>query len=278
MTRTNRTKLWLYITNTIIAIFYVSPLLWMVASSFKPESRIFSDMSRGLRAFLPNEFTWVNYQEVFLRSKLLNNIGNSLFYVSILVACSLLINAMCGYALAKFHFRWKNALFTLIIALLVLPLESIILALYWLVVKIGWNDSFRALIIPFAAKCFNIYLFRQFFVDIPDDLIEAAAIDGANPIRTFFSLIVPISGPVFATVLILDFVAYWSDFMWPLLVVLSPQRRTVQLGLQTFFTEPPIYYGPIMASLVISIVPIMILFMFFQRYYVQGIAATGIKG
>jgi multiple sugar transport system permease protein/fructooligosaccharide transport system permease protein len=250
----------------------------MISSSFKPENRIFSDMTAGLTAFLPFGFTLNNYYEVFLRSNLPHYIFNSLIYVSILVSCSLFVNSMCGYALAKFEFRGKSILFASVMALLVLPLESIILSLFWLITKLSWNNSYTALIVPFIAKCFNIYLFRQFFLDIPDELIEASAIDGATPVQTFFSLVVPISGPVFATVLILDCVAYWSDFMWPLLVINSAKMRTVQLGLQVFFTEPPIYYGPVMAALSISAVPITMLFCFFQKYYVQGISATGIKG
>ncbi|WP_428769135.1 carbohydrate ABC transporter permease [Treponema sp. HNW] len=278
MARTIRNNLFLYIINAFLGLLYISPLLWMVVSSLKPESRIFADMTRGIKAFLPLDCTFENYHEVFVRSNLLRYIGNSIFYVTILVFLSMLINSMCGYALAKFNFRGKNLIFTLIIALFVLPLESIILSLYWIVNRIGWNDSYRALIIPFIAKCFDIYLFRQFFLDIPDDLIEAAAIDGAGQIKIFFQLIIPISGPVFATVLILDCVAYWSDFMWPLLVTLSPEKRTVQLGLQAFFTDPPIYYGPIMAALVVSVIPMILMFTFFQKYYVQGITATGIKG
>ncbi len=278
MTRKQTRILWIYLINTLLGLLYLSPLLWMVSSSLKPESRIFSDLTKGIVAFLPLDFTLANYVTVFQRSNLLACIGNSVFYVTILVFLSLLVNSMCGYALAKFHFQGKAFLFTLVIALFVLPLESIILALYWIVYKIGWNDTYFALIVPFVARCFDIYLFRQFFLDVPDELIEAAEIDGAGPILTFFKMVIPISGPVFATVLILDYVAYWSDFMWPLLVTLSESKRTVQLGLQAFFTEPPIYYGPIMASLVVSVVPMVIMFLFFQKYYVQGIAATGIKG
>ena len=113
---------------------------------------------------------------------------------------------------------------------------------------------------------------------MPDDLIEAAEIDGAGPFKTFLQVIIPVSKPVFATVFILDYVAYWSDFMWPLLVITDAGKRTVQLGIQTFFTEPPGYYGPIMAALTIASVPMIIMFLFLQKYYVQGISTSGIKG
>lgn len=114
--------------------------------------------------------------------------------------------------------------------------------------------------------------------NVPDDLIEAAEIDGAGPFKTFLQVIIPVSKPVFATVFILDYVAYWSDFMWPLLVITDAGKRTVQLGIQTFFTEPPVYYGPIMAALTIASVPMIIMFLFLQKYYVQGISTSGIKG
>ena len=113
---------------------------------------------------------------------------------------------------------------------------------------------------------------------IPGDIIEAAEIDGAGPFKTFLQVIIPVSKPVFATVFILDYVAYWSDFMWPLLVITDAGKRTVQLGIQTFFTEPPVYYGPIMAALTIASVPMIIMFLFLQKYYVQGISTSGIKG
>ena len=268
----------IYAVNIVPGLLYISPLVWMIVSAFKPENRIFADMSKGLAAFWPTDATLENFQQVFIRSDMPRYIVNSITYVTILVALSLVVNSAFGYALAKFEFRGKNLILTVVLSLLVLPLESILLSLFFIVNRLGWIDTYLALIIPFIVKCFDVYLFRQFFLDIPDDLIEAAEIDGAGPFKTFVTVVVPISKPVFATVFILDYVAYWSDFMWPLLVVTDAGKRTVQLGIQTFFTEPPVYYGPIMAALTIASLPMIILFLFLQKYYVQGIATSGIKG
>lgn len=268
----------IYAVNIVLGLLYISPLVWMIVSAFKPENRIFADMSKGLAAFWPTDATLENFQQVFIRSDMPRYIVNSITYVTILVALSLVVNSAFGYALAKFEFRGKNLILTVVLSLLVLPLESILLSLFFIVNRLGWIDTYLALIIPFIVKCFDVYLFRQFFLDIPDDLIEAAEIDGAGPFKTFITVVVPISKPVFATVFILDYVAYWSDFMWPLLVVTDAGKRTVQLGIQTFFTEPPVYYGPIMAALTIASLPMIILFLFLQKYYVQGIATSGIKG
>ena len=273
-----RKTILLYAANTVLGLLYISPLIWMIVSAFKPENRIFSDMSKGLAAFWPAEATLENFEQVLIRSDMPRYIMNSIFYVTVLVALSLIVNSTFGYALAKFEFKGKNLILTVVLSLLVLPLESILLSLFFIVNRLGWADSYLALIIPFMVKCFDVYLFRQFFLDIPDDLIEAAEIDGAGPFQTFVQVVVPISKPVFATAFILDYVAYWSDFMWPLLVITDAAKRTVQLGIQTFFTEPPVYYGPIMAALTIVSLPMIILFLFLQKYYVQGISTSGIKG
>lgn len=263
--------------NAIVALIFVSPLLWMIAASLKPEAQIFSDMST-IRTFWPTAATLGNYVEVFTRVNMMKFILNSLFYVFVIVILDLAVNSICGYALAKFDFPGKELLLTVVISLMVLPMEAIMLPLYKEVASLGWVNTWAGLIVPFVGKCFSVYMFRQFFLDIPDDLLEAAAIDGCGPIKTFFTIVMPISGTVYATIFILDFVAHWNDFMWPMLVVTGEDMRTIQLAIQTFFGSKPIHYGAIMASLTISAIPMLLMFVFLQKYYVEGIASTGIKG
>lgn len=263
--------------NAIVALIFVSPLLWMIAASLKPEAQIFSDMS-NIRTFWPTAATLGNYVEVFTRVNMMKFILNSLFYVFVIVILDLAVNSVCGYALAKFNFPGKELLLTVVISLMVLPMEAIMLPLYKEVASLEWVNTWAGLIVPFVGKCFSIYMFRQFFLDIPDDLLEAAAIDGCGPIKTFFTIVMPISGTVYATIFILDFVAHWNDFMWPMLVVTGEDMRTIQLAIQTFFGSKPIHYGAIMASLTISAIPMLLMFVFLQKYYVEGIASTGIKG
>ena len=270
-------KVLFYMGNTAIALIFVSSLLWMIASAFKPEGQIFSQLN-SIKTFIPWDASFHNFAEVFQRVPMMRYITNSLFYVTVIVVLDLAVNSLCGYALAKFDFMGKEFLLSLVISLMVLPNEAVMLPLYKLVSSFGWINQWPALIVPFVAKCFSIYMFRQFFLDIPDELIEAAKIDGCYPFGIFTKVVAPISGNVYATVFILDYVSHWNDFMWPMLAVTGESKRTIQLGIQTFFGLKPINYGPIMASLTISAIPMIILFLFLQKYYVQGISTTGIKG
>ncbi len=266
-----------YIGNMIVALIFVSPLIWMISSSLKPEAEIFKGLN-SISTFFPKHASLNNYKEVFERINMWKFIGNSLFYVLLIIVLDLFVNSICGYALAKFEFKGKNLILTLVISLMVFPAEAIMLPMYKEMADLGWINTWAALVVPFIAKCFSIYMFRQFFIDIPNDLLEAAKIDGCGPIKTFFFVVFPISGTVYATIFILDFVAHWNDFMWPLLVVTGEEKRTIQLAIQTFFGSKPINYGPIMASLTISAIPMLVMFLFLQKYYVEGIASTGIKG
>lgn len=270
-------KFMFYFGNIVIGIIFVSPLIWMISASLKPESQIFANMN-SLKTFFPVSASFNNYVEVFTRMNLPQVFKNTLLYIALILVLDLLVNSMCGYALAKFEFKGKGAIMNLVVALMVLPMEAIMLPLYIEMSQLGWVNTLVALVIPFVAKCFSIYMFRQFFCDIPDDLIEAAAIDGCRPAGTFFKIVMPISKTVYATVFILDFVAHWNDFMWPFLVMTGEDKRTIQLAVQSFFGTQPVHYSAIMAGLVISAIPMIIMFIFMQKYYVEGIASSGIKG
>ena len=270
-------KFLFYFGNIVIGIIFVSPLIWMISASLKPEAEIFANMN-SIRTFIPTHASFANYAEVFTRMNLPRVFRNTLLYIALILILDLLLNSMCGYALAKFNFKGKGAILNLVVALMVLPMEAIMLPLYIEMSQLGWVNTLAALVLPFAAKCFSIYMFRQFFCDIPDDLIEAAYIDGCSPAGTFFKIVVPISKTVYATVFILDFVAHWNDFMWPFLVMTGEDKRTIQLAVQSFFGTQPVHYSAIMAALVISAIPMIVMFIFMQKYYVEGIASSGIKG
>ncbi len=271
------TKLLFYAGNIIIGIIFVSPLIWMISASLKPEAEIFANMN-SITTFIPVQASLDNFKEVFSRLNMLQVFKNTFAYIALILVLDLLLNSICGYALAKFEFKGRGMMLNFIVALMVMPMEAIMLPLYIEMSQLGWVNTLAALVIPFVAKCFSIYMFRQFFCDIPDELLEAAALDGASPVRTFFTVVMPISKTVYATVFILDFVAHWNDFMWPFLVMTGENKRTIQLAIQVFFGTQPIHYSAIMAALVVSAVPMLLMFIFMQKYYIEGIASSGIKG
>lgn len=271
------TKFLFYAGNVIIGLIFVSPLIWMISASLKPEALIFANMN-SITTFIPVQASLDNFAEVFSRLNMVQVFKNTFVYIALILVFDLLLNSICGYALAKFDFRGKELMLNFVVALMVLPMEAIMLPLYIEMSQLGWVNTLAALVIPFVANCFSIYMFRQFFCDIPDELLEAASIDGSGPIRTFFTIVMPISKTVYATVFILDFVAHWNDFMWPFLVMTGEGKRTIQLAIQVFFGTQPVHYSAIMAALVVSAIPMLIMFIFMQKYYIEGIASSGIKG
>lgn len=266
-----------YLGNIIIGIIFVSPLLWMIAASFKPENDVFANMT-SILTFIPVNFTVGNYVEVFQRLNIPQILGNTFLYIGLTLVGDLIFGSMCGYALAKLKFRGRGLILTIIIALSSMPVEAILLPLYIEMTQLGWVNTLAGLVFPFMMNCFSIYMFYSNFLDVPDALREAASLDGCGAFRTFISVIMPISKTTYATVFILDFIARWNDFMWPFLVTTGADKRTVQLAVQSFFGTNPVHYGAIMAALTLASLPMLAIYIFMQKYYVQGIAATGIKG
>ncbi|MFI3253346.1 MAG: carbohydrate ABC transporter permease [Eubacteriales bacterium] len=260
-----------------LGLLFLSPIIWMVSASFKPNSDIFKDLD-SLSTFFPTNFTLDNYRDMFQRSNMLKVIGLSMGYISLVILFGTIVNSLAGYAIARLEFPFKKLILGVIIAFYIVPFETVVLPLYLVSNSLDLTNTFHALWVPFVADCFNIFLFKQFFASFPRELSEAAKVDGCSELGIFTKIVVPNSIPVIATSVVLTIVARWSDFMWPLIATTDKDLRTVQLGIQAFFTSPPIMYGPIMAALVFTTLPIIVVFSFLQKYYVQGIVSTGIKG
>lgn len=261
-----------------LGLLFIAPLLWMIVASLKDETAIFKDM--GFSSFFPKEVTFDNFKAILFNDQVnfFHYMWNSILTVSLIVIFGLIVNSLCAYALVKLKFPGSDIILLVIIALYVVPFESMLIPLYIVVNSFGWINTYPALIVPFIASAFNIFLFRQFFMGIPKELEEAAMLDGANPWQTFWRVVVPNSKPVFATAAILTFVSQWSEFMWPLIVATDKQIQTVQVGIQYLFADRTIEYGQIMAALTLTTIPVILIFIFFQRYYVQGITSSGVKG
>jgi len=264
-----------YLILIVLVFVFIFPLLWMLLSSFKSERTMMTDLYSGFKAFLPTEVSLDNYKEVFSRMNFGKYLFNSIFVSGMTVGIGLIINSMAGYAFARLDFPGKDIIFAVIVSLVIIPFQSIVLPLFLVVKDLGMLDSYGALIIPFIANAFSIFMFRQFFLNIPKEVEEAAQIDGCGFLRTFFQVIVPMSKPVFATATILNFTGVWNQFLWPLVATTDPKFSTIQIGIQEFFTQQPVYYSQIMAALTIASLPMLILFVSLQKYFINGMGGMG---
>ena len=268
----------IYIGMTVVALIFMFPLIWMIVSSFKDDAMIFSDIT-SLKAFAPafKEDVFFNYKEVISKLPLVKAMLNSLSYIIVIIALGLIVNSMAGYAFARLKFPKKNLLFALILAVMIIPAQTVMLPQFSIIYKLGLSNSYLALILPAIASPMYIFLFRQNFMGIPESIEEAAKLDGASAVRTFFQLIVPLAKPVYATVSILVFIACWNDFVWPVMVISDSSKQTIQMALSSLFSIQPVNYGNVMAGLTLVTIPVLIIFLSLQKYYVAGIASTGAK-
>ncbi|MDX2505844.1 MAG: carbohydrate ABC transporter permease [Gammaproteobacteria bacterium] len=260
-----------------IALIFLLPIAIMLVNSFKPDEQVLLDVGT-LRAYIPAEISLQNYQDVFQRVPFLRYLFNSAFITSTIVVCGLLVNSLAGYAFARLQWQGRDWLMLIVIAVMIIPLEAIAVPLFYEVTMMGWRNTYLVQIVPFIANAFSIYLFYTFFLGLPKELEEAARIDGAGTWRIFFSIIVPNSKAVFATVAILTFLTQWGSFLWPLMVTHSEEVRPLPLGLSAFYTLPPLQWGDIFSFGVMMVIPVLLMFLFFQRWFVQGVATTGVKG
>ncbi|ODT69923.1 MAG: sugar ABC transporter permease [Pelagibacterium sp. SCN 63-23] len=276
-----------YLLLILVAAIFVFPIIFMVVSSFKPDQQLLRDTS-SLRAFLPvGDVSFDNYFAAFRRVPVGLFVFNSIFVTTITVIGSLFLCSMAAFAFAFLEFRCKTVVLSIIIATLIVPFETIAVPMLMVVnslpwiggngISWGWLNTYHVQIVPFLADALTIFLFVQFFRDMPRELIEAARLDGASWFQVYRLVIVPIAGPVFATAAILKFLAMYNQYLWPLMVTQSEQYRPVMVGLQYFF-QLNTAWGEVMAYLSMITVPVLAFYLFLQRAFISSIASTGIKG
>lgn len=266
-----------YVCATILALMFIFPLVWMVASSMKPEKEVFEQLGT-LQSFFPSfdVKNWFQpYIEISQRFNLFRYVANSVFYATCVTAGSIIINAMAGYAFAKFEFKGKRFLFALMLALLVIPAETIMITKFSVAQKLGILNTRLAVILPALSTPLFIYMFRQFFRAVSEEIIEAAKLEGAGPFRIFWSIMLPLSKPAIATVGTLSFIASWNDYIWPLMVLTNTEDFPLQVAITNINNTQPTYTNQIMAMLTISTIPLIIIYVFFQKHLVQGLGSTG---
>jgi multiple sugar transport system permease protein len=267
-----------YVVMLLLAAFFLFPLLYMVASAFKQDGVVLSDAD-SIGAFLPIPFVGVeNFVDAIERASVVQSFFNSLVISGSIVGLGLVVNSLLGYALARLRFRGKTVLVAFVIALIIIPFEALAVPLLFLSAWLGWLDTYHVQILPFVANPLFIYLFYTFFLNVPVEIEEAARIDGAGPLRTFVSVVAPLAKPAYATVAILGFLFSWGQFLWPVMVTRGIDVRPLALGIGTFKTTQPVQWGDIMAYAALMTIPLVIIFLLFQRYFVQGVASSGVKG
>lgn len=263
-----------YLLAIFLAVIFAGPFVWMLSSSLKPASEIFANPPTLIS---PN-FSFNNYQEVFRQAPFGRYMFNSFFVATTVTVVALLLHSMAGYALARLEFPFKRVIFMTIIATLMVPFYTILIPLAILVRDLGWINTYLALIVPAIPHAFGIFWLRQFFLGIPQDLEDAARIDGASRIGVFFHVALPLARPVLAALSVFFFLANWDAFLWPLIAANAEDMRMVQVGIQSFTGEHGAAWEVIMAASVIAILPTLALFFSLQRFIVESVKMTGLKG
>lgn len=273
-TKEKLVRLSVYVLLTIGAAFALLPFLWMISTSLKMPSEVVSMPPR----WIPSQFMWENYREAWTSAPFARYFFNS-FYVAI--ACTfleLITSALGAYAFAKMDFFGKNILFVTFLGTMMIPGEVLLIPNYVTIIKLGWVDTYKAMIIPWMVSVFAIFLMRQFFLTIPNELHDAAKIDGCSRFRYLWQIVIPLSKPVLVTAALFKFVGSWNAFLWVLIVTNEPVMRTVPVGLSFFSTDMGTDYHLLMAASTFALLPILILFFFLQKQFIQGISRSGLKG
>ncbi|MET0693330.1 MAG: carbohydrate ABC transporter permease [Propionibacteriaceae bacterium] len=265
-----------WISIVLLALVFIIPILWMYLTSV----RSVTDARRIPISVIPDEITFRAYKLIFADAEnpVLTWALNSLIAATAHAFLVIVVASMAAYALARMKFKGQNLIFAVIISTLLVPSFIFLMPNYLLMNRLHWLDTLLALIVPGAAGAFGVFFLRQFFIAIPKELEESALIDGANTWHIFTRIVLPISKPALVTLGVLSFLGNWNDFVWPVFVLFSPERLTLPAGLATLQGSYNIDYPVVMAGATIASVPVLILYIFVQRYVIEGVATSGLKG
>lgn len=259
----------------IISLIFVFPLLWMVSSSFKPIGEIFDP---GL-TIVPRRPTLENYQVAFAALPLLRNFFNSVFVATTFTALSLFFSSLAGFAFAKMQFPGRNSLFLLLLGTMMVPTFVTLLPSFVIISKLGWVDTYQALIVPGVANAFGIFFMRQYIQEVPDELLDAARIDGGSSFTMYRQIVLPLVKPALTALAIMQFMGTWNNFLWPLMVIRSNEMYPIVLAVAALpaanFNTP---WGAVMAGTTVAVVPLVLFFLAFQKQFVAGVMRIGLKG
>lgn len=280
LTKRQRGANWvLVIVMLILSLFFLFPVIWMIANSFKPDAAITADMN-SMRAFIPPELNgnfFENYISIITDTSFLRYMGNTLFYAALLIVLGVIVNGLAGYALAKINFPFRERWLLIIMMLMIVPTETIITINFLFVAKMGLLDTVVGYILPMIVNPFNIFLFRQVFISLPDDIYEAAQLDFCNPVKYFFTMVLPMSKTVVATVSVFTFLGVWNDYLWPSLVFTSSDLLTAQIGLNSITANDTTTMGQTLALITMVTIPVIIIYALFSKQIVEGVVSTGSK-
>jgi len=258
---------------SVAALVMVFPVYCMVVVSLTPKSELFSSGAH----LWPQQFTLVNFTDLFARFPLGAWFTNSVLVAAITTVLSVTVNLLTGYALAKVRFAGRSVLFLLVLSTLMIPTQAIMIPQFRMVTGLGLYGTFWAVILPSAATALGIFLARQFMLSVPDELLEAARVDGAGNLKIFVRIVLPLSKPLIAVMTLLAFMGQWNDFLWPLITLKDPALYTLPVALRFLQGQFDQNYGGLMAMALMASLPLVVLFLVLQRYFVEGLARSGIK-
>lgn len=257
----------------LVAIWILFPFYWMLVTAVKPSPEVLTPTPR----LWPSQWQWSNFTVALQKIPFMQFVKNSLIVASVAVVLTVAMNSLAGFTFAKYRFKGRDLMFMMVLATLMVPVHITMAPLFYILAKLGWLNTYAGLIVPRLAEPFGLFLSRQFMLSIPDELLEAARVDGAGELRIFGSIVLPNSKPLIAVLVIFTFMWRWNDLVLPLMVITEPAMRTVQLGLSQLRGLHYVEYNDLMAVTLLSIIPIQIVFLIFQRYFVQGITVSGMK-